>query len=249
MLTEKRKYYTMTESFYRTRLAYIHDTYYGDIARGAAQEILNHSNTFSLKKVIDIGCGSGILASILSQNGKEVIGIDISSDLLEIAKVKSPQTTFIHASLFDYPFDYADIFCAIGEPFNYLFDEKASYKALRKILQTIYVHLTPSGLFLFDILTDEVETTNNIRIVEKEDITMFLEISVDAKKEELTRKMTFFIKRNNCYEKDSETHKQLLFKVDKIEELLAETGFNFQRLTGYNGLEFRKGHYGFICKK
>lgn len=239
----------MMKPYYRKHLAYIHDTYYGDIARNAAQEILDNLRTRSLKKVIDLGCGSGILASVLSKNGMEVTGIDISLDLLEIAKKNSPDSTFIHASLFDYSFDYADIFCAIGEPFNYLFDEKASYIALARILQTIYVHLTPSGLFLFDILTDEVDTTNNIRIVEMEDITMFLEISVDAKKEVLTRKMTFFIKRNNCHEKDSETHKQLLFKVDRIEGLLAETGFNFQKLTGYNGHEFRKGHYGFICKK
>ncbi len=235
--------------YYRKHLAYIHDTYYGDIACNAAQEIINNSNNGSLKNVVDLGCGSGILASILSQNGMEVVGIDISSDLLEIAQKKSPGSTFIHASLFDYEFDFPDIVCAIGEPLNYLFDEKASYNELTKTIRKVHNHLTPSGLFLFDILTDEVDTKNAVKIIEKEDLTMILNITVNDEKTVLTRDMTFFIKRNNCYEKDSETHRQLLFNIDKIEQILAETGFKYKRLNAYNELVFRKGHYGFLCRK
>ena len=70
-------------SYYRKQLAYIDNTYFGDIARNAAQEILRHSESGSLKKVIDLGCGIGNLASILSEKGMDVISIDISSDLLE----------------------------------------------------------------------------------------------------------------------------------------------------------------------
>ncbi|MFN8349393.1 MAG: class I SAM-dependent methyltransferase [Spirosomataceae bacterium] len=237
------------ESYYRKQLAYIHDTYYGDLARNAATEILNTSTVLFSKKAVDLGCGSGILASVLSENGIKVSGIDLSSDLLEIAKTRSPESTFIHGSLFDYPFEFVDIICAIGEPFNYLFDNKTNYSELTKLIHTIYTHLNPSGLFLFDILTDEVDTEHTIRIIEKEDLTLFPDIEVDSKKTVLTRKMIYFLRKNNCYEKDAEIHRQFLFNVAKIENILSEVGFRYERLNGYNGLGFRKGHYGFLCRK
>lgn len=237
------------ESYYRKHLAYIHNTHYRDMARHAAQEILVHSNIFELKRVIDLGCGSGILASVLSHHGMEVVGVDISSDLLEIAKEQSPRSTFINASIFDFRFDFCDIVCAVGEPFNYLFDEKAGYQSFTDIIRKVYHYLNPSGFFIFDILTDEVDSGNKVRMMEQEDHTMFIEIDVDNEKTLLTRKMTFFIKNKNCYLKDSEVHQQLLFNIDQIEEILNKTGFRFERLQSYNKHKFREGHYGFLCRK
>ena len=237
------------ESFYRQHLSYIHDTYHGDYARNAAQLILNISRFSSFKKVIDLGCGSGILASILSQNGLEVIGVDISFDILEIAKRKSPNSIFIQKSLFEYRFEFSDIICAIGEPFNYLFDGKADNSELAKLIHTIYGHLNPNGLFLFDVLSDEIDSDRNMKIIENDDYTMFLDIVVNAEKNLLTRKMTYFVRNKNCYEKDSETHYQILFNMVKVENILAETGFKYEKLNGYNGQLFRKGHYGFLCRK
>ncbi|HMW39474.1 MAG: class I SAM-dependent methyltransferase [Saprospiraceae bacterium] len=237
------------ESFYGKHLSYIHDKYHGDIAQNAAQEILKNPSSRSYKKVIDLGCGSGILASILSQNGFKVIGVDISYDILEIAKRKSPNSTFIQKSLFEYSFEFSDIICAIGEPFNYMFDEKADNSELAKLIHKIYDNLNPHGLFLFDVLSDDVDADRNIKIIENDDYTMFLDIEVNAEKSVLTRKMTYFVRNKNCYEKDTETHQQILFNLSKVEEILAETGFKYEKLNGYNRHFFRKGHYGYLCRK
>jgi len=64
----------------------------------------------------------------------EMTGVDISRDLLEIAKRKAPKSTFIHESLFGYEFEFADIVCATGEPFNYLFDERGGNNHLHIII-------------------------------------------------------------------------------------------------------------------
>lgn len=237
------------ENYYKKQLAYIHDKYYGDIARNAAEEILKRIGTKNFQKVIDLGCGSGILAAILSNYKMNVIGVDVSIELLKIAKEKSPTSKFIHASLFDFSFENADIICAIGEPFNYLFDSKASYIELSKICNNIYKNLTDSGLFIFDILTDEVERSNNIKIIEQEDFTMFLNIEIDEARNILERKMIFFTRYNQEYKKDSETHQQFLFNTTAIENTLREVGFSFEKLNGYHNLTFRKGHISFVCKK
>ena len=45
-------------------------------------------------KVIDIGCGSGRDAKVFTSMGLDVLGIDYSSNLLEIAKVTAPSADF-----------------------------------------------------------------------------------------------------------------------------------------------------------
>ncbi len=47
------------------------------------------------KTIIDIGCGSGRDAKIFTDKGCRVVGIDYSPNLIEIAKQKAPQATFI----------------------------------------------------------------------------------------------------------------------------------------------------------
>ncbi len=57
-------------------------------------EIFNNNEFFlknipnSKRRAIDIGCGSGILVECLRNEFEEVIGIDISSEMLNIAKSK-----------------------------------------------------------------------------------------------------------------------------------------------------------------
>lgn len=42
------------------------------------------------KDVLDAGCGEGYLARVLAQRGAQVIGIDLSPRLIEIARKKDP---------------------------------------------------------------------------------------------------------------------------------------------------------------
>lgn len=57
-------------------------------------------------KILDIGCGAGLLANPLAQDGHEVTGIDLSASSLEIAR-KNDQTKrvrYIHAKGEELPF-------------------------------------------------------------------------------------------------------------------------------------------------
>lgn len=44
--------------------------------------------------VLDIGCGSGYIASILEKKGFRVTGIDVSTRMLRLAKANAPSSTF-----------------------------------------------------------------------------------------------------------------------------------------------------------
>ncbi len=238
------------QGYYKNSLAHIHDKYFGDLAKNAALDLINNIWTNKTgKTVIDIGCGSGILASILTDSDFSVTGVDISNDILEIARKRAPSAKFINASLHNYEFSPCDIVTAIGEPLNYLFDHKSNYESCFKLFNKVYNNLEGNGLFVFDFLTTKIGLADSSRIIEKEDMTMFLSISIDKDKSILKRTMIYFIKDGNYYIKDTETHKQFLFEEGVIVDQLMSVGFELKKIDGYNGHQFRNGHIGLICKK
>lgn len=53
-------------------------------------------------RVLDAGCGEGYLSRLIAQQGAEVIAVDFSRNLLEIAKGRTPngsKVTYLHANL------------------------------------------------------------------------------------------------------------------------------------------------------
>ena len=55
--------------------------------------------------VLDIGSGHGRDARILAAAGHPVTGIDISRELLKLARANCPQARFLHASMYELPFE------------------------------------------------------------------------------------------------------------------------------------------------
>lgn len=56
-------------------------------------------------RILDLGCGSGRDAKHFFEDGYEVVGIDISQGLLNIAQKKNPDITFIKGSFLQLPFE------------------------------------------------------------------------------------------------------------------------------------------------
>lgn len=83
--------------------------------------------------VLDVGCGSGWAARLLGQNGGHVVGIDVSDEMIRVAREQStnfakveyqvasaenlpfPDSTFTHAFSMESLYYYADIGKAVRE--------------------------------------------------------------------------------------------------------------------------------------
>ena len=113
---------------YGPELARIHHERFGDLARAAAEELLRRLRDAGIWRgaVADLGCGSGILASALSQAGYAVHGVDRSPDMLAIARETAPRATFVEGSWVDadLPPGTVAVTC-VGECVNYLDDQVA----------------------------------------------------------------------------------------------------------------------------
>jgi ubiquinone/menaquinone biosynthesis C-methylase UbiE len=55
-------------------------------------------------RVADLGCGSGIFTSLLSERGYDVVGLDISPKLLQLARAKYPKIEFLEGDVEALPF-------------------------------------------------------------------------------------------------------------------------------------------------
>src|SRR5688500_1540655 len=118
---------------YQDDLAYIHDTGYGDFARDAAPGLLHILGQGGIRKgrVIDLGCGSGLWARQLVNAGYEVLGIDLSAALIDLARQRVPEGEFITRSFLEADLPPCEAVTSLGECFNYLFDERNNLSQLR----------------------------------------------------------------------------------------------------------------------
>jgi SAM-dependent methyltransferase len=57
-------------------------------------------------KILDIGSGTGRDAELLTQQGYDCVGVDISDKLLAIARARLPQVPFVKQSLYELDFPY-----------------------------------------------------------------------------------------------------------------------------------------------
>ena len=63
---------------------------------GAKKIVKQFSDLVTGCDILDIGCGTGVLTMPLQNAGaKSIVGIDISSEMINIAKEKFPQNTYI----------------------------------------------------------------------------------------------------------------------------------------------------------
>ncbi len=57
-----------------------------------------------LHSVLDVGTGSGVFAEAFGQSARQVVGIDISAEMLAVARELVPQAAFQQASMENLPF-------------------------------------------------------------------------------------------------------------------------------------------------
>lgn len=53
------------------------------------------------RSVLDAGCGTGRVAIELARRGADVVGVDIDASMLNLARAKHPDLTWVHADLAD----------------------------------------------------------------------------------------------------------------------------------------------------
>ncbi|HOJ05838.1 MAG TPA: class I SAM-dependent methyltransferase [Bacteroidota bacterium] len=102
--------------------------------------------------VLELGCGTGRMLLALSDNGWDVDGVDVSTDMLERCRAKaeargfSPRLLAAPMRAFDMAKSYAAVLIAGGSLQLAAEEDEAA-----DVLRTAHRHLRPGGLLLFDV--------------------------------------------------------------------------------------------------
>ena len=107
--------------------------------------------------VLDLACGTGSLTRELAQRGYEMIGVDLSPEMLAEAAEKNRDVGDVPPIFLCQPMENLDLYGTIDacvcclDSVNYV----TSPKKLQQAFERVHLFLMPGGLFLFDINTPE----------------------------------------------------------------------------------------------
>jgi SAM-dependent methyltransferase len=225
-----------TDGFYGRQQAAIHHDRFGDLAHDAARVLagLLVSRGLTAGTVTDLGCGSGILARVMSDLGYDVLGIDISPDMLELAEQNAPRATFRNESLVDASIPPSVAVTAIGEALNYATDPRAGLDATTTVARRVYDALAPGGVFLFDVATPGRNLGMEVRerIHDADDWMLCMRATEIGNR--LDRRITIYSREpDGHYSRIDEHHVTHLYEPDALRAALTEIGFDVETQPSY----------------
>jgi SAM-dependent methyltransferase len=236
-----------TKRFYARDLAHVHDAGFGDFARDAAPGLLRRLRRGGIRDglVVDLGCGSGIWARALLDAGYDVLGVDVSADLLALARARAPGARFVRGSAYDVDLPPCTAVTALGEVLNY----GAPPHALPRMFRRIHAALRPGGMFVFDLVGPGRAGARPRRTWHEGDGWLLcVETSEDRKRCELTRRITVFRRSGRSWRRSEEVHRLRLFDRETVLANLAAAGFMAEALGGYGRRpRFPAGWAGFVA--
>ena len=177
--------------------------------------------------LLDLGCGTGKLTRRLADRGFDMIGIDLSEEMLEIAREKSDPEQILYLMQDMREFElYGTVraIVSICDSMNYLM----GYEELVQVLGLANNYLDPGGVFLFDMNTlYKYETLLGEQTIaeNREEGSFIWENYYDEEERINQYDLTLFIRQEGgLYRKYEETHYQYAFDLKEVEQAVREAG-------------------------
>ena len=140
-----------------TSFAYVYDTFmdnvpYGEWARHIREKLCEHGVTDGI--VLDLGCGTGTMTERLAGYGYDMIGVDNSEEMLELAMEKKTESGYYILYLLQdmRGFElYGTVRAVVSvcDSVNYITEPDE----LEEVFRLVNNYLDPKGIFLFDFNT------------------------------------------------------------------------------------------------
>ena len=213
--------------------------------------------------VCELGCGTGQMTRRLAAAGYEMIGIDLSAEMLDVARTMEYEMDLEESEEIDLEnsilylqqdmrefelYGTVSAIISLCDSMNYITEEAD----LLQVFRLVNNYLDPGGLFLFDMNTEYKykELMGNTTIAEnREEASFIWENFFDETTGLNEYDLTIFKKADieleeeegntaPLFEKFTETHLQRAYSLETIQRLLQEAGMEFVAVYGVGTKEF-----------
>lgn len=182
--------------------------------------------------VLDMGCGTGSLTELLSKSGYDMIGIDNSEEMLEIAldkkSVSGRDILYLLQDMREFEL-YGTVAAVVSicDSMNYIL----TYEDMVQVFRLVNNYLDPGGIFIFDLNTEYKyrEILADSTIAENREEGSFIWDNYYDEEERINEyDLTLFVKeKEDLYRKYEEVHYQRAYSLDEIRQALMEAGLIF----------------------
>ena len=187
--------------------------------------------------VLDLGCGTGSLTELLAKQGYDMIGVDFSEDMLQIAMEKRMQSglsiLYLQQDMRGFElYGTVRAVVSICDSMNYILE----YGDLVQVFRLVNNYLDPGGIFIFDLNTEYKyrEILGQSTIAEDREESSFIWDNDYDEEERINEyDLTLFIREEGeLYRKYQETHFQRAYSLKEVEAAVKEAGMEF--VTAYD---------------
>jgi len=165
------------------------------------------------KLVLDLGCGTGSLCIEMASRGYDMIGVDISPEMLQIATEKSQKhhdsILYLLQDIRSFElYGTVDVILASLDVLNHI----TKKRDLLEILRLVRNYLVPGGLFLFDINSEyklSSKLPNQTYYQVEDDVAWIWNNTYNREKHLCKFDLTFFIKNEQkTYDRFDEVYSE-----------------------------------------
>lgn len=179
--------------------------------------------------LLDLGCGTGNVTELLASAGFDMIGIDNSEEMLDMAMEKRAESghdiLYLLQDMREFEL-YGTVkgVVSICDSMNYILEEED----LLDVFRLVHNYLDNEGIFIFDMNTmykyREVLADNTFA-EDREESSFIWENFYDEEEEINQYDLSLFIREEDGrYAKYEETHLQRAYEQKSVEELIARSG-------------------------
>ena len=184
-------------------------------------------NGISEGTVLDLGCGTGELTRLMAKKGYDMIAVDSSVDMLEIASQNwEDGILYIHQRMEELELgESVQAAYSACDSVNYILEEEDLLQAFCRV----YSHLMPGGIFLFDMNTDykyRVLLGENTFAESRDEGSFIWENYYDEESAVNEYDLTLFIpEEGELFRRYTELHYQKNYSMERVRKLLEQAGF------------------------
>ena len=189
--------------------------------------------------VLELGCGTGSMTELLASKGYDMIGVDNSEDMLELAMEKRIESghdiLYLLQNMQEFElYGTVRALVSVCDSVNYVTDEEE----LTEVFRLVNNYLDPQGVFIFDFNTEykyQEILGEQVIAEEREECSFIWDNYYDEEQKINEYELTLFVQSQEdpeLYRKYQEVHYQRAYTLERIRNLIEKAGLRY--VTAYD---------------